>query len=70
MFAIVDTETTGGNPVKDRIMEIAIVLHDGEKVVEEFSTLLNPGTPIAPFIISLTGITNEMVASHRWRQGP
>lgn len=61
MFAIIDTETTGGNPVKDRIMEIAVILHDGEKIVEEFSTLLNPGTPIAPFIISLTGITNEMV---------
>ncbi|HXH17738.1 MAG TPA: exonuclease domain-containing protein [Chitinophagales bacterium] len=63
MFAIVDTETTGGNPVKDRIMEIAIVLHDGEKVVEEFSTLINPQTPISPFIISLTGINDEMVAS-------
>ncbi len=63
MFVIVDTETTGGNPVKDRIMEIAIVLHDGEKVVEEFSTLVNPRAPIAPFIISLTGITNEMVTT-------
>lgn len=61
MFAIIDTETTGGNPAKDRIMEIAVILHDGEKTVEEFSTLLNPGTPIAPFIVSLTGITNEMV---------
>ncbi len=62
MFAIIDTETTGGNPVKDRLMEIAVILHDGEKVVEEFSSLVNPGVPIAPFIISLTGITNEMVA--------
>jgi len=63
VFAIVDTETTGGNPVKDRIMEIAIVLHDGQQVVEEFSTLINPQTPIAPFIIALTGITDEMVAA-------
>lgn len=63
MFAIVDTETTGGNPVKDRIMELAIVLHDGEKVVDEFSTLINPQTPISPFIISLTGINDQMVAS-------
>ncbi|GIV34026.1 MAG: exonuclease [Chitinophagales bacterium] len=62
MFAVVDTETTGGNPVKDRLMEIAILLHDGEKVVEEFSTLVNPGVPISPFIVSLTGITDEMVA--------
>ena len=41
MFAIIDTETTGGNPVKDRVMEIAIIIHDGEKVIEEFHTLIN-----------------------------
>lgn len=62
MFAIVDTETTGGNPAQDRIMEIAIFIHDGEKVVDEFSTLINPEKPISPFIIGLTGISNEMVA--------
>ena len=61
MFAIIDTETTGGNPAKDRIMEIAIIVHDGEKVVEEFTTLINPRVPIAPFIRSLTGINEKML---------
>lgn len=63
MFAIVDTETTGGNPAQDRIMEVAIFIHDGERVVDEFSTLINPEKPISPFIIGLTGISNEMVAN-------
>jgi len=63
MFAIIDTETTGGNPVKDRVMEIAIIIHDGTNTVEEFHTLINPRTKIAPFIEALTGITNEMVKS-------
>lgn len=62
MFVIVDTETTGGNPVNDRIMEIAIIRYDGEKEVERFSTLVNPQNSIAPFIQSLTGITDDMVA--------
>lgn len=61
MFAIIDTETTGGNPAKDRVMEVAILVHDGEKVVDEFNTLINPQSPIAPFIRSLTGIREEML---------
>jgi DNA polymerase-3 subunit epsilon len=61
MFAIIDTETTGGNPAKDRIMEIAILVHDGEKVIEEFTTLINPKVPVAPFIRALTGINDHML---------
>lgn len=61
MFAIIDTETTGGNPAKDRVMEVAILVHDGEKVIDEFNTLINPNVPIAPFIRSLTGINEGML---------
>ncbi|GAB3223710.1 exonuclease domain-containing protein [Hymenobacter seoulensis] len=61
MYAIIDLETTGGQPAQDRITEIAIYIHDGEKVVDEFSTLLNPGRPIPFFITQLTGITDDMV---------
>lgn len=61
MFAIVDIETTGGRSV-DKITEIAIIVHDGEKIVDEYSTLINPEVPIPYFISGLTGITNEMVA--------
>lgn len=61
MFAIIDTETTGGNPSKDKVMEIAIIIHDGKKIVENYSTLVNPKQRIAPFIRSLTGIDESMV---------
>lgn len=62
MFAILDIETTGGSPASEKITEIAIFFHDGQKVVDEWSTLINPEKPIPYFITGLTGITNEMVA--------
>ncbi|HSA04182.1 MAG TPA: exonuclease domain-containing protein, partial [Tenuifilaceae bacterium] len=63
MYAVVDIETSGGRAQIDRITEIAIYIHDGEKIVEEFSTLINPETFIPPFITRLTGINNDMVAT-------
>ncbi len=62
MFAIIDVETTGGTARWERITEIAIVLHDGEKVVDTFSTLLNPERSIPWNITLITGITDAMVA--------
>jgi len=62
MYAILDIETTGGSPKTEKITEIAIFFHDGERVVDEWSTLINPERPIPYFITGLTGITNEMVA--------
>ncbi len=61
MFAIVDIETTGGHADKNGITEIAIFTHDGTRVVDSYTTLINPGVPIPPFLESYTGITNEMV---------
>ncbi len=61
MFAIVDIEATGGSPKVARIMEIAVVVHNGERVIEEFATLVNPEQRIDPFVVALTGISNEMV---------
>ncbi|MEP7265301.1 MAG: exonuclease domain-containing protein [Bacteroidota bacterium] len=62
MFAITDIETTGGNALTDKITEIAIYIHDGIKVVDEYATLINPGRSIPPFVQNLTGITDDMVA--------
>ena len=61
MFAVVDIETTGGSPRTEKITEIAIYLHDGLSVVDEYSTLINPECTIPYFITGLTGISNEMV---------
>ena len=60
-YAIIDIETTGGRPDTEKITEIAIVLHDGEKVIDEWETLLNPERSIPYNITQITGITNEMV---------
>lgn len=62
MFAIIDVETTGGVAQYERITEIAIVLHDGERIVDKYSTLLNPERSIPWNITQLTGIDNAMVA--------
>lgn len=65
MFAVVDIETTGTHPGRDKIIEIAIFLHDGEKIVDNYTTLVNPGMPIPFGITQLTGIHDDMV-----RQAP
>jgi DNA polymerase III subunit epsilon len=62
MYAIVDIETTGGSHKNEKITEIAIYVHDGNTIVKEFTTLINPEKNIPYFITGLTGITNEMVA--------
>lgn len=56
-YSIVDIETTGG----DKITEISILVFDGEKIVDEYTTLVNPETSIPYFITSLTGINDNMV---------
>ncbi|MEC5167210.1 DNA polymerase-3 subunit epsilon [Flavobacterium sp. PL11] len=61
-YAIVDIETTGGNASHSRITEIAIIIHDGTKVIDRWETLVNPQKDIPPAIFALTGITNEMVS--------
>lgn len=62
-FAVVDIETSGGDPRRERITEIAIFIVQDGAIVEEFSTLLNPERPIPSYITKLTGITNEMVSN-------
>ncbi|MDP1726707.1 MAG: exonuclease domain-containing protein [Bacteroidota bacterium] len=61
MYAIVDIETTGGHASQHRITEISVYVHDGERVINQFETLINPEMPIPPYIQAFTGISNEMV---------
>ena len=60
-FAIVDIETTGGYAAANGITEISIYVHDGERVIDHYETLVNPQQPIPSYIQSLTGITDDMV---------
>ena len=62
-IAIIDFETTGSTPAQGaRATEVAIVLVEGGRVVDQFQSLMNAGVRIPPFITQLTGITNAMVA--------
>jgi len=60
-YAIIDIETTGGVAARNKIIEIAIAIHDGEKIIDSYETLINPECTIPPGITRLTGITQEMV---------
>lgn len=62
LYAIVDIETTGGHANAHGLTEIAIFIHDGEQIIDQYQTLINPFQEIPIFIQGLTGITNEMVA--------
>lgn len=61
-YAIVDIETTGGYASGSGITEIAVLIHDGQKVVEQYETLIDPHQYIPVPIQILTGIDNDMVA--------
>jgi DNA polymerase-3 subunit epsilon len=61
-FAIIDFETTGISPATgDRATEVALVLMEGERVVDRFASLMNAGVRVPSFITQLTGISNAMV---------
>ncbi len=61
-YTIIDIETTGGRASRDKITEIAIIVHDGEKIIETYETLINPECYIPYGITQLTGISQDMVA--------
>ncbi|MEA3107394.1 MAG: polymerase subunit epsilon [Gammaproteobacteria bacterium] len=61
-LVFVDLETTGGNAAFHRITEVGIVRMEDDRVVEEWSSLVNPECRIPSYIEAFTGITNEMVA--------
>jgi DNA polymerase-3 subunit epsilon len=61
-YVMLDLETTGGNAVQDRITEIAAVRVENGIETARWSTLVNPGVRIPPFIQALTGISDAMVA--------
>ncbi|WP_273274665.1 exonuclease domain-containing protein [Maribacter polysiphoniae] len=61
MYTIVDIETTGNGIKGNKITEISIFKYDGYKIVDEFTSLVNPECEIPYFITGLTGIDNDMV---------
>ena len=62
-IAVIDFETTGLSPTMgDRATEVAIVMLEGDRVVDRFQSLMNAGVRIPAFIEAYTGISNAMIA--------
>ena len=60
-YIVLDTETTGFDPSKNELIEIAAIKYENYNKIDEFQTLIKPNEPISSYIQHLTGITNEMV---------
>ncbi len=60
-YVVFDLETTGTSCQSDEVVEISAVKVQKGEVVEEFSTLVNPGMPIPFWATDVNGITDEMV---------
>src|SRR4030067_3558780 len=58
-FSVVDVETTGLTPRYNGVIEIGIVKVKGFKIVDRYSTLINPGRPIPYYITQFTGISDD-----------
>jgi DNA polymerase-3 subunit epsilon/ATP-dependent DNA helicase DinG len=62
-YVALDLETTGLDPQSDRVIEVGAVRIGAEGEDAEFSSLVNPGRGLSPFIERLTGITSSEVAT-------
>lgn len=59
-----DTETTGPNPLEDRIVTAAFIVRGGGQPERDLSWLINPGVPIPPEATEVHGITDDMVKAN------
>lgn len=61
MYSIIDIESNGAGYRKECIIDVAVYRYDGQKIVDQFISLVNPESDITPFVQKLTGITPKMV---------
>ena len=61
-FVVLDLETTGLSPDRDRITEVGAVRARGGEVIAELRTFVHPGVPIPAAVTAITGITDADVA--------
>lgn len=61
MYSIIDIESNGAGYRKECIIDIAVYRYDGQKIVDQFISLVNPESDITPFVQKLTSITPKMV---------
>ncbi|MGV3638278.1 MAG: PolC-type DNA polymerase III [Flavobacteriales bacterium] len=60
-FAVLDVETTSGDPTEGRVMEVAVLALDGTQERLRWDSLIQPRTRIPGFIRRLTGIEPAML---------
>ena len=62
-YVAFDIETTGLDPIQDRIVEIGAVLFENRISTTKFGTLVNPNKAISEDAIRVNNISNEMINS-------
>lgn len=62
-WAIIDLETTGLHILHDKIIEIAVIVFTEKGIEQRWHNLINPERSLPSMIISLTGISNEMLTA-------
>lgn len=62
VYAVVDIETTGTNPKRDRIIQIGCAFIQQGEIIHTYVQDIHPGIDIPHTIQQLTHITNEQVA--------
>jgi len=58
-FVALDLETTGLDAERNQIIEIGAIRFRDGKESERFEQMIDPGEPLEPFIVALTGLTDE-----------
>lgn len=60
-FIAFDVETTGLNPSSDRIIELGAVVFENKKIINKFSSLVNPQIKVPSRATAVNHITNKML---------
>jgi predicted DnaQ family exonuclease/DinG family helicase len=63
-FVVLDLETSGADPKKDDIIEVAMVRYENGKEVGRFNELIRIDTPLPKIITLITHITDQELQEH------
>ena len=60
-YVILDVETTGLDCELDRVIEVGMLKIKDNQIIDQYQNLISTDVTVSPSIISLTGITTEMI---------